>query len=101
MVELLLDALGIDDELPGVPEPAKATDTIDEDPEGEYCVYWETVLEDAGPLKRYSTLEDATAVCDQFAREFCQSNPSGGGTTYLCGHGVRQLIDGEWCLIED
>lgn len=101
MVELLLDALGIEDDLPDVPEPDKATDTISEDPDGEYCVYWDTVLEDARPLKRYSTLEDAIAVRDQLDREFRQSNPSGGTTTYLCGYGVRQLIDGDWCAIEE
>lgn len=99
-VAAVLDVLGLEDDLPDVPAPALATDEHEESEDGEYAVYWETYLEDAGPSARYDSLEAAQAVCDQRNREFSARNPSGGGTTMLCGYAVRQLIDGEWCAIE-
>lgn len=100
-VEYALDALGIEDDLPAVPEPDAADEEHAQDAEGEYAVYWETVGDDEGVLARYSDLDAARAVCAQWDRQFRQRNPSGGGTTMLCGHSVRQLIDGQWQAVEE
>jgi hypothetical protein len=100
-VRVALDALGLEDNLPDVPEPEKATDTNTPDADGEYCVYWETVGNDEHVIQRYSTKEAAEAVCSQKNREFSASNPNGGGTTYLCGYGVRVLVDSKWQRSED
>lgn len=99
-VSAVLDAMGLEDEIPDVPEPDLAIDTYEEDPNGEFALYWETVGDDGGPRRRYSTLEAATAVCSQRQREFDASNPRSGGTTYLCGFGVRHLVDGKWVQID-
>lgn len=100
-VAVALDALGLADEIPDVEEPARATDEHTPDPEGEYCLYWETVGDDAGPRARYTTREAAEAVCDQRNREFYGRNPCGGGTSYLCGFSTRQLVDGKWVTGEE
>jgi len=94
IVASLLGAIGMDDAIPDVPEPAEPNHPVD--PDGEYCVYWETVGDDAGPLHRYATQEEAEEMCEVYSRHFRAANPSGGGVTMLCGHSVRQLIDGRW-----
>ncbi len=99
IVEIILDAIGLEDEIPSVPEPEEPCHPVD--PEGGYCVYWETVGDDARPLKRYATREQASEMCDVFSRSFAQNNPSGGATRMLCGHSVRELIDGEWFECDD
>jgi hypothetical protein len=91
-IEALLSALGIDDEIPSVPEPDSASDTVDEDPEGEWCVYWDTVGDDAHVVARYATEGDAQAVCDERARALKASQPG----DLLCGYEVRCLVDSEW-----
>lgn len=101
MVEVALDAFGLEDSYPGVPEPTKADEEYETDDAGEYAVYWETVGDDAHPVARYATLKAAQAVCDQRNREFAARNPSGGGTTYLCGYGVRELVAGKWSRTEE
>lgn len=95
-VAVALEALGLEDSIPDVPEPEKATDTHEEDEGGGYAVYWETVGDDAHVVARYSDRDAAEAVCAQKNREFSARNPSGGGTTYLCGFGVRELVNGKW-----
>lgn len=100
-VAVALDALGVDDDIPDVPEPDKADEIHTPDPAGEYAVYWETVGDDAHVVSRYESLDAAEAVCAQRNREFAARNPSGGGTTYLCGFGVRTLIDGKWVATND
>jgi hypothetical protein len=100
-VAVALDALGLTDETPDVEEPTLATDEHTPDPEGEYCLYWETVGDDAGPRARYTTREAAEAVCEQRNREFYARNPCGGGTSYLCGFSARQLVDGKWVTGEE
>lgn len=93
-VGMLLAKIGLEDSIPDVDEPDEPDHPTDAN--GDYCVYWETVGNDAGPLKRYATRKQAQDMCDVFERHFAQRNPSGGGTTMLCGHSVRELIDGEW-----
>jgi hypothetical protein len=95
-VAAALDALGIEDGIPDVPEPQKATEAYEEDEDGAYAVYWETVGDDAHVVARYADWHAAMAVCQQYNREFAARHPSGGGTTYLCGYGVREWSGGEW-----
>lgn len=91
-----LRALGLEDDLPDVPEPPKATDLHQPSDDGEYCVYWETVGDDEGPLRRYDSYEAALAVCDQYQREFSARQQNA-----LCGYSVRVLVDGKWESAED
>ena len=60
---------------------------------GEYCVYWDTSLDDSGPRERYETAEQAEAAANLANDDLRASNPGGN---LLCGFGVRQLVDGEW-----
>ena len=62
------------------------------DPRGEWCVYWETSLEDSGPRERYATRQQAEASAD-LANESLRSLYPGA---LLCGFDVRRLVDGEW-----
>ncbi len=100
-IDDVLKALGLDDSIPGVPEPTLADDIYETDDEGEFALYWETVGDDAGPRARYATIEAATAVCEQRNREFTAAHPCGGGSSLLCGFGVRQLVDGKWIQCDD
>jgi hypothetical protein len=62
------------------------------DPEGEWCVYWVTALEDSGPRERYETREQAEAACNIANDDLHRHNPG----DLLCGFSVRCLVDGEW-----
>ena len=65
------------------------------DATGEYCLYWETVGDDAHCVTRYTTRDEAEQAV---AAKDC---PRPGDTTnYLCGYAVRQWIDGEWFPVE-
>lgn len=97
-VAVALEALGLEDSLPDVPAPELATDAYEPDADGEFCVFWETVGDDAHLIERYTTHEAAAAVCHQKNREFSARNPSGGGTTYLCGFSVRSLARGRFVV---
>lgn len=65
----------------------------DADDDGEYCVYWETSLDDAGPRERYATEEQATAAAALANQRLNARHPGGN---LLCGFSVRALRDGEW-----
>lgn len=67
------------------------------DPDGEWCVYWETALDDSGPRERYETEEQAEAAA-QLAQAGLRANNPGGNL--LCGYSVRHLVDGEWRAVE-
>jgi hypothetical protein len=95
-IEEILASLGIDDECPDVPEPADPEDEIDPDAAGDWCVYWETVGDDAHVVARYATEDDASAVCDAKNRALKGANPG----HLLCGYDVRHLVDGEWIASE-
>lgn len=72
-----------------------------EDPEGEFALYWETVLEDAGEHTRYSTHAAAVAAAELAQAQFDVANPtSGGGVNYLCGYSVRRLVDEDWVAVD-
>jgi hypothetical protein len=63
--------------------------------DGDWCVYWETVLEDAGPRERYATAEQAEAAAALLNDELHRHNPG----QLLCGFGVRELVDGDWIQV--
>jgi len=67
------------------------------EPEGEWCVYWETALDDAGPRERYATQEQADAAAQLANESLHAANPGGD---LLCGFEVRQLVDGEWAQVQ-
>lgn len=79
-----------------VAEARKQIADAGRDADGEFCVYWETVGDDSGARSRYSTAESALAACALAQDGFDASNPRSGGVTYLCGFGVRQLVDDRW-----
>jgi hypothetical protein len=64
----------------------------DPDPEGEYCVYWETCGDDEHVVARYATADAADAAAT-LGDDSLRSRHSG---QLLCGYDVRRLIDGEW-----
>jgi hypothetical protein len=70
----------------------------DPDPEGEYCVYWDTALEDSGPGKRYASPEAATAAAELANNRLHENNPGGN---LLCGYEPRRLQEGKWVRLED
>ena len=72
-----------------------------EDEEGEYALYWETSLEDAGECARYATYAAAMAAAELAQSQFDSANPAGGGVSYLCGFSVRRLVDGEWVAVDE
>lgn len=96
-VQVLLDLIELEDDIPAVPEPASADETIQPDPDGEYCVFWHTVFDESGNEDRYATQEDAEAVAAERDREFAAAHPG----QKIRGYGVRQLVNGEWVTIED
>jgi hypothetical protein len=96
-IAAILSELGLEDEIPSVPEPDSASDTIDDDPEGEWCVYWTTAGDDAHMVARYATEGDAQAICDERQRALRAKHPG----DLLCGYEVRSLVDGEWVRTED
>ena len=61
------------------------------DPEGEWGVWWDTVGDDAHLVSRHTT----RAAAEQAIAAHDWPRP-GDHTQYLCGYGVRHLIDGEW-----
>ena len=67
------------------------------DPDGAWCVYWETALDDFGPRSRYATQEQAEAAAEIANADLRAANPGGN---LLCGFSVRALVDGEWTDIE-
>ena len=65
------------------------------DPDGEWACYWETV--DGGRLvSRHATREQAEQAVR--AKDW---PPPWDHTQYLCGYGVRRLVDDEWVPVDD
>ena len=69
---------------------------MDEDPEGEWACWWETVCDDAHLESRHATREEAQQACE--SHDWPGLDDS---THYLCGYGVRRLVDGEWVQVDD
>lgn len=71
----------------------------DEDPDGEFCLWWVTSGEDGGPRTdtRYATLEDARAAC-QLAEHGLRTTHRG---TLLCGYGIGMLTEDGWRKLDD
>jgi len=64
----------------------------DPDPDGPWCVWWDTSLDDEGPRERYATREQAEARAELLQAELRASQPG----HLLCGHTVRVLVGGRW-----
>jgi hypothetical protein len=67
------------------------------DADGEWCVYWETALDDEHVVARYATRDAAEAAAEKSNTELARSNPG----PLLCSYGVRVLEDDEWVAIDD
>ena len=67
-----------------------------EDPEGEWACYWGTVGDDDHVVSRHSSREEAKQAVE--AKDW---PPPGDHTQYLCGYGVRHLVDDEWILEDE
>ena len=67
-----------------------------EDPDGAWACYWETSCDDAHVVSRHSSIEEA-----EQAVEAHDWPPPGDHTVYLCGYGIRELVDGEWVRVDD
>lgn len=96
-VEVLLSALGLDDDIPDVPEPELASETIDANPDGDYAVYWTTVGDDERVIERYTTREDAETIAAERQRSLRATNPG----NLLCGYEARVRDGGRWVSIAD
>lgn len=70
----------------------------DPDPAGEWCVYWETALDDAGPRARYATRAAAEAAARLADADLRRHHPGGG---LLCGHSVRVLDGSVWVEVSE
>jgi hypothetical protein len=68
------------------------------DPEGEYCVYWDTSGDDEGPGKRYASPEAATAAAELANQGLHKHNPGGN---LLCGYEPRRLVNGKWIGLDE
>lgn len=64
------------------------------DPAGLWATWWETVGEDSHLVDRYATREDA----EQAVASYDWPRP-GDHTDYLCGYGVRTLVDEAWVRV--
>ena len=68
------------------------------DPNGEWCVWWETAGDDPHVVERYASAEAAEASADLKNEALHRQHPGG---RLLCGHTVRHLVGGEWVDISD
>jgi hypothetical protein len=68
----------------------------EEDPEGEYALWWESTGDESHLEGRFSTLEEAK----QALTSMDWPKP-GDNTKYLCGYGIRKLVDDEWIFYEE
>jgi len=68
------------------------------DPDGEYCVYWDTTGDDEGPGKRYASPEAATAAAELANQGLHKHNPGGN---LLCGYEPRRLVNGKWIGLDE
>lgn len=94
--EALADELGeglAGEDSEGYLRRADETAAGEPDADGEWCVYWETALDDAGPRERYTTQEQAEAAAKIANADLRAHNPGGN---LLCGFSVRSLVDGVW-----
>ena len=63
------------------------------DADGEWCVYWETSLDDEGPRERYASAGQAEAAAQRANAELRANHPGGN---LLCAFSARRLVGGEW-----
>lgn len=66
--------------------------TEDEDPSGEWCVYWQTSGDDDHVVQRYASPEGAACAAALKNAGLKAQHPG----HLLCGYEVRSLVDGEW-----
>lgn len=62
------------------------------DPEGLWCVYWNSVGPDSGSRERYKTQDAATAATELANAELKARHPG----NLLCSYEVRELVNGLW-----
>jgi hypothetical protein len=67
------------------------------DPDGEWCVWWETAGDDEHAVERYAT-RDAAEAAAQRSQAGLKSRFPGD---LLCGYTVRQLVDDHWIEVDD
>lgn len=77
-------------------ETAQLEATAEEDVDGEWCVYWETVGDDPHVVSRHPSREAAEAAAKLADRALRQTHRG----HLLCGYSVRELIDGQWIAVE-
>lgn len=65
---------------------------------GEWCVYWETALDDSEPLERYDSYESALAAAELSNNELSKAHPGGN---LLCRFSVRKMNNGKWVDADD
>lgn len=68
------------------------------DPDGKYCVYWDTTGDDEGPGKRYASPEAATAAAELANQGLHKHNPGGN---LLCCYEPRRLVNGKWIGLDE
>lgn len=66
-------------------------DEPETDDDGQYALWWETVGDDTHLVARYATLDAA-----QQALAAKDWPAPGDHTNYLCGYGVREMVNDEW-----
>lgn len=57
--------------------------------EGEFCVYWETVGDDAHIVECYDTMEQASAAAAIYQKQLEERHPG----RLLCGYSARTVAD--------
>ena len=58
---------------------------------GEFCVYWETVGDDAHIVERYATMAQATAAAAIYQKQLEERHPG----RLLCGYSARTVAEVE------
>ena len=99
--EELAEKMDEGDGAPDAESYLRAADEADADAgadaDGEWCVFFETALDDFGPRTRYATRDAAAAAARVANADLRAHNPGG---SLLCSFSVR-VLDGEWTEVED
>lgn len=99
-VAVALDALGLEDDIPDVPEPEAPAEVED----GEYAVLHKndyavsTGRDEWGVVSRHASADDARRACDASWRGFAAATTQGSYGPEWC---VGVLSDGEWVPMSD
>lgn len=93
----ILRVVNLDDTLPDVPEPPKASQIHSPDPDGDFAVWWETIdSNESVVVERYATRDAATAIAAEKNRDLTSKHRG----HLLCSYRVAELDSwGEWNLL--